>query len=76
LMAVSVYVQGVVRVTVPLLELAAVISEIRAAVVQAVAACDGNEIATPAVTQPMSTAAPAVRLRFQVAKRLAGFRFP
>jgi hypothetical protein len=74
-MAASVYVQPLVRVTVPFVELACVIAEMRADVVQGVvAASAGDEITTLPVMPPMSTAAPAVRRRVQVAERLASFR--
>jgi hypothetical protein len=46
----------------------------RAAAVQGVWASAGDEITTLPVMPPMSTAAPAVRRRVQVAERLVSFR--
>ena len=69
LTAVSVYRQPAVRVTVPFEALAVVISEMRAAVVQAVVAANaGDETATLPVMPPMSTAAPADRRRTHVTR--------
>jgi len=76
LMAVSEYVQPLVRVTVPFVVLASVMAEIRAEAVQGVAANAGDATTTLPAAPPMSTAAPAVRRRAQLAERLASFRSP
>jgi negative regulator of sigma E activity len=65
-LAVSVYVQPAVRVTVPFEVLAAVIAEIRDGVSHDVAASAGDETATLPVAAAMSTAAPADTRRTHV----------
>src|SRR5580704_3405045 len=77
LMAVSEYVQPLVRVTVLFVVLASVMAVIRDGVSHGVAASNaGDATATLPATPPISTAAPAVRRRAQVAERLASFRSP